>query len=391
MYSNMFIKEEDRLYGDRRGDELPPEFDTQEKIQRKIAEIEKSTGKKLKSAAKKIIKQHAPGDDKQWDKITEKVKKAKEEMLLRMDRLAPEKEDEDYSRGEMRKYTLSERIYAFIEITRPWWLIVLLPVFIAPAILAARGMPPLEPFIIGIISFIFMKSGASTINDYFDRDVDRIIHKNRPIPTGRISANDAFAYSMLLFVISLFLAIAVNRIFFALILTCIIVCIFHFWKTKRDIYIIGFSNIGTSLAVSIIPVAGFTIVSNIDFIAILLFLIIFFYDLAHDASSSIRDIKGDSKGGITTFAATTGVSTTSKLVLVFFTITFIISLFLGQVTELTHIYLISVISIGVLCYITISFLVNNPSSKNAIKTHTIISIYPIIISCGIILNILYIN
>ena len=37
--------EEDKLYGDKRGDELPPELNTQEKLQEKIKEIEQASGK----------------------------------------------------------------------------------------------------------------------------------------------------------------------------------------------------------------------------------------------------------------------------------------------------------------------------------------------------------
>lgn len=114
-------EEEDRLYGDRRGDELPPDLDTQEKIrrrveeiekamdeelsenenkndelphineqekqkkieekiQKKIEEIEQSRGKRLKSAAKKIIKAHALGDEKQKRGIMEKINKVEEEI-----------------------------------------------------------------------------------------------------------------------------------------------------------------------------------------------------------------------------------------------------------------------------------------------------------------------
>lgn len=73
-------QEEDRLYGDRRGDELPPELNTQEKIHRKIEEIEQCRGKKLKTAARKIIKQHACGNERRKKKIMEKVGKAEEEI-----------------------------------------------------------------------------------------------------------------------------------------------------------------------------------------------------------------------------------------------------------------------------------------------------------------------
>ncbi len=73
-------KEEDRLYGDKRGDELPPELDTQQKILEKLKEIEEASGMKFTHPAKKIIEQHALGDESQKERIEEKLKKAEEEL-----------------------------------------------------------------------------------------------------------------------------------------------------------------------------------------------------------------------------------------------------------------------------------------------------------------------
>jgi len=73
-------EEEDQLYGDRRGDELPPELNTQEKIRRKIKEIEETQGKTLKQAAKKILGQHLGGDEQQKKQILVKIKKAEQQI-----------------------------------------------------------------------------------------------------------------------------------------------------------------------------------------------------------------------------------------------------------------------------------------------------------------------
>ncbi|GAH29479.1 unnamed protein product [marine sediment metagenome] len=73
-------EEEDKLYGDKRGDELPPELNTQEKLRKKIKEIKQASGKRLKNAAKKIIEQHALGDENQKERIIEKLDKAEEEL-----------------------------------------------------------------------------------------------------------------------------------------------------------------------------------------------------------------------------------------------------------------------------------------------------------------------
>ena len=55
-------EEEDRLLGDKGGDRLPPEHNTQEKLRKKIEEVERVVrGKKLKRAARKLLKQHLLG------------------------------------------------------------------------------------------------------------------------------------------------------------------------------------------------------------------------------------------------------------------------------------------------------------------------------------------
>lgn len=72
--------EEDKLYGDKRGDELPPELDTQEKLRKKIKELEESRGGKLKRAAKKIIEQHALGDEQKRARVKDKLERAEYEL-----------------------------------------------------------------------------------------------------------------------------------------------------------------------------------------------------------------------------------------------------------------------------------------------------------------------
>ena len=73
-------EEEDRLYGDERGDELPPELDTQEKIRKKIEEIEQTSGKVLNNVAVNIIEQYALGDEIEKEEVIEKLDKAEEEL-----------------------------------------------------------------------------------------------------------------------------------------------------------------------------------------------------------------------------------------------------------------------------------------------------------------------
>jgi len=73
-------EEEDKLYGDKRGDELPPELNTKKKLRDKIKEIEEASGKKMKNASKKIIEQYVLGDEDDKEKIMKKLDKAEGEL-----------------------------------------------------------------------------------------------------------------------------------------------------------------------------------------------------------------------------------------------------------------------------------------------------------------------
>ena len=280
------------------------------------------------------------------------------------------------------------KAYAFIEITRPWWLIVLIPIFVASALLANNDILSSNLFSFALISGIFLKLGISVVNDYFDRDVDEIIHPNRAIPSKRIKPKMAFIYGMGLITISLCLAYLVNWSFFTVVSVIIVVSILHFWKTKRTIDIPGISNIFTSFSLALVPFLGWVIISEITVKTIVLFFIIFFYDMAHDAASATMDVEGDLKGGIKTFATTLGCKFTLKLVALFFTISVVISTLFYYITQVDETYLFCIFMSSIICYASILYLLKNPSFRNAKKTYMIISSYPIMLSFGIIIDIL---
>ncbi|UCF08773.1 MAG: UbiA family prenyltransferase, partial [Thermoplasmata archaeon] len=57
----------------------------------------------------------------------------------------------------------------------------------------------------------FLSTGAgNALNDYFDRDIDRINHPSRPIPAGQIGPDTALLLSFILFLSSLVVASFIN-------------------------------------------------------------------------------------------------------------------------------------------------------------------------------------
>lgn len=99
---------------------------------------------------------------------------------------------------------LAARPYArLMRLDRPigWWLL-LLPCFWSSALAAAHlgAMPNFWHFLLFYIGAVVMRGAGSTWNDIVDRDLDGRVERtrNRPIPSGAVSARQAALFMGLL-------------------------------------------------------------------------------------------------------------------------------------------------------------------------------------------------
>jgi 4-hydroxybenzoate polyprenyltransferase len=280
---------------------------------------------------------------------------------------------------------LNERIIAFIEITRPWFLPVLLPILIAPAFIGSNGHPPYLKMLIAVVSFAFLKSSSTVFNDYFDRNIDAMIHKNRPIPSGRISEKEAINFGTLLMVLGLIGAYFVNLTFFILGLFSTVFYLLHIWKIKKTVFIPGIATIGTNVSMSLIALGGWSIVSSLNLLSLYLTLIVFFWDMGHDTASSIRDYNGDKSEGLQSFAIRFGIVNASKIVIALFILVIFMSFWLSILVKLY--FLMHIIIFSSLFMILPFFrLLRNPNTENAASVHKMMSWYPIAMFTYIILE-----
>ena len=147
----------------------------------------------------------------------------------------------------------------------------------------------LFPLTIGVIvAFLFTSSG-NTINDYFDRDIDRINHPERPIPSGKIKPFNAFLLSIIIFSIIIALSWFISTLcFFIVILEIIFVFSYEKFLKKK-----GFlGNIMISIQTGFAFVFGGAIVNKIE-ITIILALLAFFAILGREIVKDIEDREGD--------------------------------------------------------------------------------------------------
>src|SRR6202011_1179321 len=101
---------------------------------------------------------------------------------------------ESYSRAERRRSLIT----AYIPLTKPRVMSLLLATTATAMLIAARGLPGFGLFVATLIGGALMSGGAGAINHYIDRDIDSLMGRTarRPIPSGIIAPRDALRFGI---------------------------------------------------------------------------------------------------------------------------------------------------------------------------------------------------
>jgi protoheme IX farnesyltransferase len=116
--------------------------------------------------------------------------------------------------------SLFGRLWAYVEVTKPASVLLLVFTGLATMIVAAGGRSlPLDLFAKTLLALTLGCAGANTLTCYIDRDMDQVMERTRrrPIPSGRIQPSEkALVWGLLLTVVSLAVAWIINPLVFLL-------------------------------------------------------------------------------------------------------------------------------------------------------------------------------
>jgi protoheme IX farnesyltransferase len=236
----------------------------------------------------------------------------------------------------------------FIELTKPS--VTLLVVLSgATGMLIAKGnIHPLIA-IIATIATALGSASAAVFNMWYDRDIDSIMARTqkRPIVAGKINADDAIIFSLLLGIMALSLmAACVNYSASLWLLASILfyIIIYTVWlkrRTDQNIVIGGAAG-------SFPPIIGWVSVTGgtVSIEPLLLFLLIFFWTPAHFWALAIYRCKEYASCNVPMLPVTKGIAHTKTQIIIYSLATILISLvpyFIGM----SHlIYLITTCACG---------------------------------------------
>jgi protoheme IX farnesyltransferase len=95
-------------------------------------------------------------------------------------------------------------VRAYVALTKPRIVELLLVTTLPTMLLAARGVPPFGLMVVVLVGGALAAGAANALNCYIDRDIDQVMRRtaNRPLPAHRVSPRGALVFGLVLAVTS---------------------------------------------------------------------------------------------------------------------------------------------------------------------------------------------
>lgn len=240
------------------------------------------------------------------------------------------------------------KISAYIALTKPRVLELLLVSTIPVMFLAAGGLPPLWTVIATVIGGSMSAGSAAAFNMYLDRDIDAQMHRteSRPLVTGEISPRNALVFAWSLAIGStLWLWATTNLLSAALSAGAIFfyVVIYTMLLKRRTEQNIVWGGIAGCFPVLI----GWTAITNsLSWTPWVLFLLIFLWTPAHYWPLSMKYAADYDDVDVPMLGATRGPVQVGLQVILYAWATVASSLLLLPVAHMGVVYAVSAIVLG---------------------------------------------
>ncbi len=159
-------------------------------------------------------------------------------------------------------------------------------------VLIAAGTDILEhwqPIVWAAVAVFAFIAGGNSLNDLTDREVDKMAHPERPLPSGRVTPKQVLYISMVCFVISFLVSLALNLESTMIVSLAIVLMFSYEVRLKRNALT---GNLEIALLTGMLFLLGGAVVGMMErtyVIALLAFLAI----LGREIVKDIEDMEGD--------------------------------------------------------------------------------------------------
>jgi protoheme IX farnesyltransferase len=185
---------------------------------------------------------------------------------------------------------LRARITAYVALTKPRIIELLLVTTVPAMMLAARGWPSLSLLLFTLLGGTLAAGAANVFNCYFDRDIDRLMQRTqkRPLVTGQVSPRAALIFGVVLTITSIALlaatttllaaALAAGAIFYYAVLYTMV----FKRHTKRS------TEFGGVPGAAPVLIGWAAVTGSLDWPAVVVFGIVFCWQMPHFWALALR-------------------------------------------------------------------------------------------------------
>ncbi len=240
------------------------------------------------------------------------------------------------------------RLRAYVALTKPRIIELLLVTTLPTMVVAERGMPSAWLILATMVGGTLAAAGANATNMVIDRDIDKKMRRTsrRPLVTGEITPRNALIFAVALeLVAAVWLAVVVNPLSAGLAVsaTLFYVLVYTVWlkRTSTQNIVIG----GAAGAVPVL--VGWAAVTNELAVApFAMFAIIFAWTPPHFWALAIRYREDYAAAEVPMLPAVASMATTGRQIVVYTVALWACSLLFAEVAGMGLLYLGSAVVLG---------------------------------------------
>jgi protoheme IX farnesyltransferase len=240
------------------------------------------------------------------------------------------------------------RVGAYVALTKPRIIELLLVTTVPTMVVAARGLPSGRLVLATLVGGALAAGGANAVNMYVDRDIDRLMHRtrHRPLVTGAVSPRSALAFAVVLELLALAeLWALVNLLSAVLAITATLFYVFVYsvWlkRTSTQNIVIG----GAAGAVPVL-VGWAAVRDSLGIAPLVLFAIIFVWTPPHFWALAIRYRDDYRRADVPMMPTVVGFTRTARQIVVYTVLLWAASLVFYPVARMGDLYLAAAIVLG---------------------------------------------
>lgn len=240
------------------------------------------------------------------------------------------------------------RALAYLALTKPRIVELLLVTTVPTMVVAAHGIPPLWLVAATVLGGALAAGGANAFNMYIDRDIDQLMERTqaRPLVTGEVTPKAAFVFALALEVAAfawLWSFVNLLSALLAISATLFYVFVYSLWLKRTST-----RNIVIGGAAGAVPVlVGWSAVTNsLAWPPLVLFGIIFYWTPPHFWALAIRYRDDYQVAGVPMLPAVKNLRTTALRILGYTLALWALTLVFAAVAEMGVLYTATALLLG---------------------------------------------